>query len=312
MKFLKRKRASSAAVADHWLGDDYGLPRDLEGKRPGRLRYFAHGLGLVCTGAIVFASAGAISGRTMIEKMMTDLVMPLGLVWAGLLLIVYFCFLMRQWWPAIIGLACWLVLTLAGNFYVSNWLISKLEMPFLDMNVWEMEPLDTMVVLGGGTNTRMGGGSQLGRSGDRVGTAARMFHAGQAKRVLCTGTDSFLGSDVDLHPREEAIEILAGLGIARDNLFELEGKNTFQEMQNLKVWLAENPDQQRIGVLSSAWHLPRVIRLAESNGLELIPVPADFLSQPYEASPNFLIPSSAAMETTRAALKEYLAGWLGR
>ena len=248
----------------------------------------------------------------MLEKMMTELAMPVGLVWLVLMVMIYFCLLLRQAWPALVGFACWLILTLTGNGFISNWLISTLEKPYQNINVYEMEALDSIVVLGGGTNSRLGGGTQLGISGDRVATAARLFHADKVKNIICTGSDSFRSSEKDLNPREEAAEILVELKVPSANVVQLPGKNTSEEMQNLKIWLEANPQHGQIGILTSAWHLTRALRLAESNGLELVPVPADFLTMPFGPSPNLVVPSSDCMDVSKRAIKEYLARVVGR
>lgn len=277
-----------------------------------RLRFFTHMLTLMFVGAVFLGIAGMLGGPTMLEKMLTDLAMPTGLVWLTLLVMTYFCLLTRQAWPALVGFACWLVLTIAGNSFVSNWLISTLERPYQDTQVLEMEPVDTIVVLGGGTSSRLTGGSQLAASGDRVATAARLFHAGKAKNLICTGSAPFQVSELDLDPRQEAAEILIGLGVPPANVVQMKGNNTSEEMQNLKTWIESNPNQGRIGILTSAWHLNRVMRLAESYNLKPVPIPSDFRTQPYGPSPNLLIPSSDRIQLTRLAVKEYLAGLVGR
>jgi uncharacterized SAM-binding protein YcdF (DUF218 family) len=220
--------------------------------------------------------------------------------------------LSRQTWPALVGLLCWLILTVAGNKFCASWMISTLERPYQSVNVFELEPLDTIVVLGGGTSSRLNGGSQFGSSGDRVGTAARLFHAEQVKTLICTGSHSFRASKQDLSPREGAADILIGLGIPSERVVQMEGKNTYEEMKKLKQWQDENPGHGRLGLLTSAWHLPRVMRLASSLDLDIVPVPSDFRTSHPGPSPNLIVPSSSYLETTRFALKEYLAGLVGR
>lgn len=284
-----------------------------EGKRSGNgLRYFAHCLLLGFVGAVFLTGVGVISGQTMIEKMLTELLMPAGMVWVLLMVMVYFCFLSRQAWPALIGLTAWVVLTLGGNSFVSNWLISTLEAPYQNTDSFKMAPVQTLVVLGGGTNSRLNGQSQLGNGGDRVAMAGRLYHAGLTKKILCTGSDSFRSSAIDLHPREEAAEILAGLGVPAENILQIEGKNTSEEMRNLKKLIDEGSINGPVGILTSAWHLPRAERLAKSHGLTLTPVPSNFLTHPHQPSPNLIVPGALNLMITGAAVKEYLARLVGR
>jgi uncharacterized SAM-binding protein YcdF (DUF218 family) len=225
---------------------------------------------------------------------------------------VYFSLLTRQAWPALVGFFCLLILTVAGNAFFSNWLISTLEKPYAEVDIYEMEPLDTLVVLGGGTSSRLDGESQLAAGGDRVATTARLYHAGLATKIICTGSKSFRTSENDLSPSEEATAILVGMGVPGNDVLKMKGSNTFQEIGNLKKWIEANPDHGRVGIVSSAWHLPRVMRLAKSEGLEATPVPCDYLAKPYGPSPNLIVPGATQMSVTAIALKEYLARLVGR
>ncbi|MFT5302444.1 MAG: uncharacterized SAM-binding protein YcdF (DUF218 family), partial [Mariniblastus sp.] len=215
-------------------------------------------------------------------------------------------------WPAVVSLGCWLVLTIGGNQLVSQGLASSLESRYQSIDVFGGEPFDTVVVLGGGTTTNLNGQAALANSGDRVALAARLFHAGQVKQIICTGSQTFRSTPNDLHPREEAAEILLGLGVPQSALLQMRGDNTSQEMSNLKKWLDENDAGSRIGLLTSAWHLPRAIRLAESQGLSLLPVPADFATEHYAPTPNLVVPSAQNLLTSARILKEYLARIVNR
>lgn len=294
---------------DEYYAQDRGIR---ETKPRTKTRYVAHLLMLTLMGGLVTAGVGLVSGTSMVEKFLTALASPLGAVWMGLLLLVYFSLLNRQAWPAVVGLLCWIVITLGGNQLVANGLAGMLEAPYQQLNPYEGEPYDLVVVLGGGTTTTIGGQSQLHLSGDRVAVAARMFHAGLAKRIVCTGTQTFRSTDLDLHPREEAANILNGLGVPKGVVMQMKGNNTSEEMANLKTWMSENKIEGRVGVITSAWHLSRAIRLAESNGLMLEPLPANFISELYTPNPSVIVPNSSNLMTTTCVCKEYLASWVGR
>ena len=309
MAFWKRNQGWEDQYDEYYAQDRRFEP---SGGQKSTLFYVSHVLTLATVGVLLMGSVGAINGRTMVEKMLTDLLMPVGLVWLILLALIYFSLLLRQTWPALTGLICWLVLSLAGNAYVSNWLVSTLESPYQQINVFEMEPLEILVVLGGGTSSRLSGRAQLSGGGDRVALAARLYLAGLAKQIICTGSQSTRASELDLDPKAEAAEILQDLGVPPAAITQMKGINTFEEMRNLKTILDQTPNPDRVGLLTSAYHLSRAIRLANSNGIEVVPVPADFLTMPYGPSPNVIIPSSEPMEVTRRALKEYFARFIGR
>ena len=311
MPFWNRKK--------HWedeYDEYYAQDRERPSGRRTNVRYLAHLLMLGLLAGLATAAVGLVAGPTMVEKTLTSLVSPLGFVWLGLLVMVYFCLLNRQGWPAMIGFFCWLMLTVGGNQLVSNALIASLEEPFQDINPYESvegeRPFALVVLLGGGTNTTIKGRSQLNRGGDRVAVAARMYHAGRVEKIVCTGSQKYPAGELDLHPREEATNVLLGLGVPNEALLAIKGNNTSEEMKNLKTWLEENQIEGDVGVVTSAWHLPRAIRLAESNGLTVKPIPANFLSEPLGPTPSLIVPDAENLLITAQAIKEHLAGLVGR
>jgi uncharacterized SAM-binding protein YcdF (DUF218 family) len=308
MPLWKRKKNWEDEYDEYYTRDQRVEP----GKQPTQLRFIPHILLLGFIGSLFVGAAGLVSGPTMVEKLLTALASPVGLVWLGLLVMIYFCAMTRLTWPAIAGFICWLMLTIGGNQFVSEGLARLLEAPYQDIDVYQIEPLDTIVVLGGGTNTALNGKSQLDINGDRIAVAARLYHAGQVKKLICTGTQKFRSTPEDLHPREEASEVLLELGVPADAVLQMQGENTSEEMANLKKWIDKTDSAGRVGILTSAWHLPRAIRLAKSHNLEVHPVPANFISGPFSASPHMVVPGAQHLMLTSKLLKEYLARLVGR
>jgi uncharacterized SAM-binding protein YcdF (DUF218 family) len=307
MAFWNRRHANWDEQTNEYYAD-----RMRERTGSDRIRVIPHLFLIGFVGALFVGAVGVVAGQTMLEKTLTALAFPCGILWLALIVLVYFSLLLRQAWPSLIGLFCLVLLTVAGNSFVANWLTAQREAPFEDLAPMNMEPYDVVFLLGGGTTTRLDGTPQLDNSGDRVTTAARLFHAGKIRNIVCSGTQSFRTTEKDLHPHEEAANILVELGVPRENVLEMNGENTSEEMANIRKWLDANPNPGRIGILSSAWHLQRVMRLAERAGVIADPIPADFLTSPFVPSPNLIIPSSSNLETTRKILKEYLADVIGR
>ncbi|MEM7453075.1 MAG: YdcF family protein [Planctomycetota bacterium] len=306
MAWWKRRKNWDEQV-DEKYGDYYN-----DGPSRPKRTFIPHLIGFGLTTAIFLAVVGLIGGRTLLEKTLTSLMMPCGMLWFGLLILVYFAFLHRHRGAALIGLACWLLLTVAGNGYISKVLVQNLEAGYLNIDIEELEPMDTVFLLGGGTATRLDGSSQVNHSGDRLVTAARLYHAGVARNIVCTGTQTLRSNEDDLHPYEEAKNLLIDLDVPEHRISLMRGANTKQEMENIKAWLDANPDVERIGIVSSAWHLPRVMRLAHTTGVEAEPVPANFEGGHFHPGPHILIPSAPALDRTRLILKETLARLVGR
>ena len=150
---------------------------------------------------------------------------------------------------------------------------------------------------------------------DRLVVASRMYHAGQIKKIICAGTNAF--ENVQLKdPAESAFEILQGLNVPVDDLISLDGVNTFEEISNLKRWVAEQKsdgnDPGRVALISSAWHLPRAQRLASELELNVAPKPANFLSGPTVATPHVVVPGAYQILVTSQILKEFMAGLVKR
>lgn len=262
---------------------------------------------------VVLAAVYGLAGRTMIEKTLTALATPMGLVWLLLIGIGWWLMRIERRGTAAVVLIAWLVLTLGGNAWVANSLIGQLEAPWQPVDGISGPAFDVVVVLGGGTSERGAGRAQLTADGERVITAARMFHAGKTERILCTGTQRWRANETDLHFREEAAQILVGLGIPANRIEQIEGPNTTQEMKNLRAWIDRQPDPSiRVGIITSAYHLSRAMRLAAANGIVAEPIPANFYSTDLAASPSWVIPSAGNLKNTAAAMKEHLAGLIGR
>ena len=270
--------------------------------------------GFLLLAVLAFLILGLLGGITLLEKTLTALAMPAGLVWLGLIASTYWLLISQQRVGGIFSIGCLLIMTLGGNKYVSNYLAYSLEAPYTQIDIAQMQPLDAVIVLGGGTSSTYNNRVQLGMAGDRVATAARLYHSGSVKKIICTGSQSFRATPEDLQPCEEAKLILIELGIPSDAIILLEGENTSQEMTSLKGWIPENIEatQPRIGLITSAWHLTRALRLASSQGLNFEPIPSNFISGPVNLSPHWIVPSGDNLATTGRIVKEYLAAIVSR
>ena len=255
-----------------------------------------------------------VYGQAMAEKTATALLQPVGIVWLSLSLMVYFGWLQRRFIVAGACFACWLIITVAGNQFVSNSLASSLESRYYHMNPYEDYEYQYGLLLGGGTTSGPNGQSQVSSNGDRLVVTSRMYFAGKIKKIICSGTNSF--DDAAKGPADTAFEILQGLGVPTDDLIALPGDNTFEELTNLKMWVSQKieagDDPGRVALISSAWHLPRVLRLAREHELDVSPVPANFLSEPLSTSPHMVVPGAHQLSVTSSVLKEFLAGLVKR
>jgi uncharacterized SAM-binding protein YcdF (DUF218 family) len=246
-------------------------------------------------------------GKSGIEKTLARLVQPLTLFWmffsVGCLLKTVHYGISETWKPWIV----WFVFYLLTTSPLSEFCLRVLESDLKEFDPVAAGTLDNLVVLGGGTHqgpTR----SELASDGDRVLFAAELYLQGHTKRLTTTG-DASPGVSRDLtSPREQTLEIWQKLKIPSDAIDTIHGINTFEELKYLK----ENWDKiggDKVGLLTSASHLPRALRLARARGLELIPVPADHDYTDLSMTYLDFIPSAGPLNQLAACQHEFMA-WL--
>lgn len=261
----------------------------------------------------------SLCGRLMLEKTLKALASPLGLVWLLLLAGTWLATVRRQAVTAVLLLFLFSFVTASGNQWIAQGLARWLEQPWrenLAAPAGDSQAFDLLVVLGGGTTANPAFQPQLAGAGDRVMQAARLWHAGLARRIVVTGEQAWRTDEADPEPAEEARDLLVDTGVPGDAITALRGFNTQGELVALKTWLDGQPAELRsgrIGLVTSAWHMSRAMTLSRAAGLEgLVPVPADWMSQPWTPDPSLVIPSASNLDRTTKLLHELLGQWLGR
>lgn len=241
------------------------------------------------------------------KKVLGFLMMPGGIIWLGLMVLVT--------WPGIGRGVRWVAIlifagfTLAGNAWFGSWLLAKLEAPYLRFTE-STESFDAVCVLGGGTSVTPDGKAQLGPSGDRLIIPARLFLSGKTKQLVASGL-SVTDINGDRSLADDTVTIWRDLGIPDTAIVKLSTpRTTAEEIQAYKEIVAKN-GWKRVGVCSSAWHLRRVEKLCRNEGVTMIPVPADFLSAELPWTPMYAIPQARGFQNVQKALWEFLGSLTG-
>ena len=265
------------------------------------------GLLLVClaVGVSLFSV-----GYVALEKAAVLLVMPVSFVWLLSIVIVAAAIIRRQRLLAGLAMALCLVSYTVASPLLSSWLIRTLEAPYVEVDPFNESPFAMVVVLGGGSNVAANGVPQLTSAGDRLMLAARMYEQGLALSIVCAGEgiEALVGAQMD--PAASARSILEGLGVPASAIQTVGGINTSMEIRNLAGIMVEG---ERVGLITSAWHLPRAMRLARRQGLDVIPLPSNFTTT-LVRRPTWirLIPDAESARNTTLAIREYLAMLAGR
>ncbi|MFN3200458.1 MAG: YdcF family protein [Bradymonadia bacterium] len=248
------------------------------------------------------------------SKWLGQLAMPSGLLWMALLALAVQTLRKGarrhgQWLVAL-----WVAYSLTGNNYVGAALMNWLEVDYYDISMLSDEdPLDAVLVLGGGTNRTPWGEPQLGPTGDRLLRGARVYLRGQTRKLITSGVSvAGLETGGERSLMKETRTIWRDIGIPDADILDLaRARNTKEEIAELaKRMRAEG--WTRVGLITSAWHLRRAMKQAQRNQITLVPIPADIRGSLPPIQPATLIPNGFGFRTTTRACWELLGAAVGR
>ena len=253
-----------------------------------------------------------MSPLLMLQKMAGFLVVPAGLLWVGLLWAT-----LRRWRAGGVRAAAGMGVltlgyTLAGNVHVGHALMRSLEVQVSGLETPSAEVFDAVCVFGGGTELDAFGRPQVACSGDRLVAAARLYHAGKARVLVASGVSADNPSGAR-NLGEESREIWRGLGVPDSAICVVEKPCrvtreevvAFRELQEKNGW-------KQLGLLSSSWHLPRILRLAQKNGLNGIACGSDWRGRRHVFQLQDIVPQGAGFWRVNVALWEYVGRLAGR
>jgi uncharacterized SAM-binding protein YcdF (DUF218 family) len=298
------------------------------------------------------SGAWLLGGKGLADRTLTDFAMPIGLLWMGLLVVCIAAVLRRQRAFAIFVAALWLAIGVIGSRPLGGQIRQSVEYVATSDPAETIDaPLDAVVLLGGYAWTNQFNVPELSSDGQRLMLAAQLWHAGKTKSIICTGTAHFgdqhpskLGKQllVSIGVPEEVVFQVPG----ENTSGEMRGLNAFFAdpperwtrlvVQNKQVELsaAENStktggeppgfaqlegvstprqDDFRIGLVTSAYHLPRALRLAHDQQLSFLPLPCQLSgSSETRFNPQDLIPTAGGAKVMAMGMKEWLARLVGR
>ena len=166
-----------------------------------------------------------------------------------------------------------------------------------------------IVVLGGGVQGAAPPrrpDPDLRLAADRVWHAARLYHAGKARRIVLSGGNGTVEMSEALAMRQ----FLEALGVPRSAMLLEEGSSTTREnAAHVAAWLRGDGIREII-LVTSALHMPRARAAFEAEGLKVHPAPTDFevIDMPFGI--NRVLPDTRALDGSYRAFKEVVARWL--
>lgn len=169
-------------------------------------------------------------------------------------------------------------------FPIGDWLIHPLESR---ISKPEQLPdnIDGIIVLGGGEDiktTISWQQPQVGQASDRYFGAAFLAKQYPESPIIFTGGSNLLRFDAGETPAELSHELLTMVGIDEQRLIiESQSRNTYENFQRLKTLIPKRNGQYLL--VTSAYHMPRSVGIAEKQGIKVLPYPVDYRSQTGES-----------------------------
>ena len=248
-----------------------------------------------------------ISSRVVVEKLLTTMAMPTALIWLLLWGIAVQVSFSGQKRLAYLCFSVWILFSVVTCPLTSYVLTHHLEKGIEERPIDQWPTFGAVITLGGGTTESPSGRAFVTGAGERVVLASRLYHAGKTTLLVTTGERIVELSQTEKDGAAQTVEIWTGLGIPADCIVSLGGRNTREEMDVISKWLADHPVAGPVGLITSAWHLPRALRLANQRGLQVVPIPADYVAGKPPTHIVELLPSGGSFGKLEMVLKEYLA-----
>lgn len=173
---------------------------------------------------------------------------------------------------------------------------------------------DAIVVLGGGVTPAAPPylmEPDLADAADRVWYGARLYHRGVARRIIVSGGSLLAENGNPAKTEAEAMRrFLVDLGVPSDAIVsEDKSMNTLGNIRNVRQMVGE----ARVALVTSAFHMPRALKLARQGNLNVGAFPTDW-RLPAAARPTWenWVPSVAALAWSSISLREHVALLLDR
>jgi uncharacterized SAM-binding protein YcdF (DUF218 family) len=204
---------------------------------------------------------------------------PIGLTWFGMIVLTLWLAIKRQWGPALFAGLLVVFMVIIGSTGLPGHLLGSLEKPYAGVQIEALPTADAIVLLGGGAapSRYEAEGVHLTVAGDRLVMARELFRLGKAPVLLLGGNANKLDGVV----RFEGVivrELIATWGVPAEAIIPL-GSNEDTHDEALKVRaLAAERGWHRVLLVTSANHMRRASAVFRAQGLEVIPVPCNFLT----------------------------------
>ena len=207
------------------------------------------------------------------------LLAPVGFVWGALLVLTALLWRRRQRGPAAGAAALVVFITIIGSTGVPGKLLGSLERPYAGVQLDALPAADAVVLLGGGAGASRyeTAGVHLTIAGDRLVMAAELMRLGKAPVLLLGGNAGTLDGRLVIEA-DIVKNLLTRWGVPADAMISLGGNaDTHDEAIDVRD-LAREHGWPRVLLVTSANHMRRASATIRHMGVEVTPVPCNFLT----------------------------------
>lgn len=161
---------------------------------------------------------------------------------------------------------------------VGDWLIEPLEKQFKQPHIMP-DQVDGIILLGGGEDLKRSLSwqvAELGLAGDRYVAVKKLADIYPDVPIYATGGSGSLRLQNNMDEANLAESLLTDLGVRKERLvLEIKSRNTYENFKLLMPLLSSN---ERYLLVTSAFHMPRSVAIAQKMGIEVLPYPVDYRS----------------------------------
>jgi uncharacterized SAM-binding protein YcdF (DUF218 family) len=189
---------------------------------------------------------------------------------------------------------------------LSDRLIAYLEKDYQLERASNFHSADAIVVLSGMVRTiqtKKGLDYEWSEASDRIFAGIDLFKAQKAPLLILTRGK--LPWSAHKPEGEYLFEVAIKGGVAKESIILTKNvENTDQEAQSVKNLLKDK--KSKIILVTSAFHMPRALKVFEAAGVSVIPFPVDFRSGVGKFTVMHLIPSARALRDTSFFVREMI------
>ena len=233
-----------------------------------------------------------------INKILPIIVSPLGLI----IILLFFGVFRKRMLPSMIALIILIILSLP---IVSGQLIKLLEQNYRPTTPSEIARADTVVVLSGMVTLiekNDGIHYEFSEAVDRIFAGINLLKIGKAQKIILTRGK--LPWSVGDPEGEFLAEFIQSQGINPNRILLSEiVQNTNDEAKAISRMLPKNSE---VILVTSAFHMPRAVKVFQNQNLKVIPYAVDFRSSAQEINIIDFLPQASAFKDSNFYFREII------